>query len=120
MTRDPTGAGARWWIMIVSLGVTASSFLFINGVAFLIPSLEAARGTPLTQASLLSSMPSWGMVVTLVGWGYVLDRVGERAVLTVGSALTAVATYAAASVHSLVLMEYARPRNRWESRWAPW
>jgi MFS family permease len=90
--------------MVVSLGVTASSFLFINGVAFLIPSLEAARGTPLTQASLLSSMPSWGMVVTLVGWGYVLDRVGERVVMTVGSALTAVAAYAAATVDSLVLM----------------
>jgi MFS family permease len=104
MTEDPTSAAARWWIMIVSLGVTASSFLFINGVAFLIPSLEVARGIPLTQASLLSSMPSWGMVVTLVGWGYVLDRVGERAVMTVGSALTAIATYAAASVHSLLLM----------------
>lgn len=49
-------------------------------------------------------MPSWGMVVTLVAWGYVLDRVGERIVLTVGSALTALAAYAAASVHSLLLM----------------
>ena len=95
-------AGARWSIMVISLIVTSSSFLFINGVAFLIPALEAERGTPLTEASLLASMPSWGMVVTLVGWGYVLDRVGERIVLTAGSALTAVAAYAAASVHSLV------------------
>ncbi|ARG60874.1 MFS transporter, partial [Mycobacterium kansasii] len=63
-----------------------------------------ARGTPLTQAGLLASMPSWGMVVTLVAWGYVLDRVGERIVMTVGSALTAAAAYAAASVHSLTLM----------------
>ena len=31
-----------------------------------------------------------------------LDRVGERIVMTVGSALTAAAAYAAASVHSLV------------------
>ncbi|OOK82878.1 major Facilitator Superfamily protein [Mycobacterium kansasii] len=44
------------------------------------------------------------MVVTLVAWGYVLDRVGERLVMTVGSALTAAAAYAAASVHSLTLM----------------
>jgi MFS family permease len=95
-------AGKRWSIMIVSLFVTTSCFLFINGVAFLIPSLEATRGTPLAEASLLSSMPSWGMVVTLVLWGYVLDRVGERLVLTVGSGLTAAAAYAAASVHSLV------------------
>lgn len=96
------GAGKRWSIMIVSLFVTTSSFLFVNGVAFLIPSLEATRGTPLAEAGLLSSMPSWGMVVTLIAWGYVLDRVGERLVLTVGSGLTAAAAYAAASVHSMV------------------
>ncbi|OBH80883.1 MFS transporter [Mycobacterium scrofulaceum] len=102
-TRD-LGAGARWSIMVVSLVATASSFLFINGVAFLIPSLQSARGIPLDEAGLLSSMPSWGMVVTLVLWGYVLDRVGERLVMAAGSALTAVAAYAAASAHSMVLM----------------
>jgi len=96
-------ARVRWKVMVVSLFVTASSFLFINGIAFLIPSLEATRGTPLAEAGLLSSMPSWGMVVTLVLWGYVLDRVGERLVLTLGSGLTAAAAYAAASVHSMVL-----------------
>ncbi|ORA82785.1 MFS transporter [Mycobacterium malmoense] len=98
------GAGARWTVMVVSLFVTASSFLFINGIAFLIPSLEAKRGTPLAEAGLLSSMPSWGMVATLLLWGYALDHVGERIVLTLGSGLTAAAAYAAASVHSLVLV----------------
>jgi MFS family permease len=107
MPTDPKITGqlstaARWSIMIVSLGLTASSFLFINGIAFLIPSLEARRGIPLTEASLLSSMPSWGMVATLVGWGYVLDRIGERIVMTAGSALTAAAAYGAASAHSMV------------------
>jgi MFS family permease len=97
-------ARVRWTVMVVSLFVTASSFLFINGIAFLIPSLETTRGTPLAEAGLLSSMPSWGMVATLVGWGYVLDRVGERLVLTLGSGLTAAAAYAAASVHSMVLI----------------
>jgi MFS family permease len=109
MAEDPTGtrqlgAGARWSIMAISLFATASSFLFINGIAFLIPALEARRGTPLAEASLLSSMPSWGMVVTLFMWGYVLDRVGERIVLTSGSGLTAAAGYAAASAHSMVLV----------------
>lgn len=97
------GAGVRWSIMVVSLLATASSFLFINGVAFLIPSLRV-RGVRLDEAALLASMPSWGMVVTLVLWGYVLDRVGERVVMATGSALTAAAAYAAASAHSLVLM----------------
>lgn len=98
------GTGARWSIVVVSLGVTATSFLFVNGVAFLIPSLQARRGIPLTEAGLLSSMPSWGMVATLVLWGWLLDRVGERVVLTAGSALTAAAAYAAASVHSMIAL----------------
>lgn len=109
MQTDPAatpeiGTGARWAIMIVSLLATASSFLFINGVAFLIPSLQSARGIRLDEAGLLASMPSWGMVVTLVLWGAVLDRVGERVVMSAGSALTAIAAYAAASAHSLALI----------------
>jgi MFS family permease len=107
MPREPTGTvklsgGRRWSIVVVSLVVTASAFVFINGVAFLIPALEEDRGTPLAEAGLLSSMPSFGMVATLILWGYLLDRVGERIVLTVGSALTAAAAYAATTVHSMV------------------
>jgi MFS family permease len=107
MPTDPTGTvtlstGRRWSIVVVSLVVTASAFVFINGVAFLIPALEDDLGTPLAEAGLLSSMPSFGMVATLIVWGYLLDRVGERIVLTVGSALTAVAAYFATTVHSMV------------------
>ncbi len=101
-TTGQVSRGAQWSIMTISLLATASSFLLINGIAFLIPSLEARRGIQLTEASLLASMPSWGMVATLVLWGYALDRVGERIVLTAGSALTAAAAYAAASAHSLL------------------
>ncbi|SRX95977.1 hypothetical protein MSP7336_04252 [Mycobacterium shimoidei] len=89
-------------MVAISLAVTASAFIFINGVAFLIPALEAERGTALAEAGLLAAMPSFGMVVTLIAWGALLDRVGERVVLTVGSALTAAAAYAATTVHSLI------------------
>jgi MFS family permease len=102
MSAAALGAGRRWTIVIVSLVVTASAFVFINGVAFMIPALEDDLGTPLAEAGLLSSMPSFGMVATLILWGYVLDRVGERIVLTLGSALTAGAAYAASTMHSMV------------------
>jgi MFS family permease len=107
MPDEPTAAttlsaGRRWSIVVVSLAVTASAFVFINGVAFLIPALEDDLGTPLAEAGLLSSMPSFGMVTTLILWGYLLDRVGERIVLTVGTTLTAAAAYAATTVHSIV------------------
>ena len=107
MPTDPIGPGTlsmsrRWATVVVSLLVTASAFVFINGVAFLIPALEDDLGTPLGEAGLLSSMPSFGMVATLILWGWVLDRVGERIVLTVGSALTAAAAYGATTAHSIV------------------
>ena len=107
MPTDSTGTVGpskvrRWSIVVVSLVVTASAFVFINGVAFLIPALEEDQGTPLAEAGLLSSMPSFGMVATLILWGWLLDRVGERVVLTVGSALTAAAAYGATTAHSMV------------------
>src|ERR1700733_8613573 len=102
LPRGQLGPAARWSVMLISLVVTSTSFAFINGVAFLIPALEAERKTPLTAAGLLASLPICGLVRTLIGWGYVLDRVGERIVLAAGSSRTSVAAYAAASAHSLI------------------
>jgi MFS family permease len=102
MPTDSVSTGARWAMLAIASSATLSSFLFINGVAFVIPALEGQRGTPLAEAGLLSSMPSFGMVVTLIAWGYLVDRAGEQIVLRLGSALTAAAGFAAASVDSLV------------------
>lgn len=92
----------RWSMLAIALGATLCANVFINGVAFLIPTLHSERGLDLSRAGLVSAMPSFGMVVTLIAWGYLVDRVGERFVLAAGSALTAAAAFAAASVDSLV------------------
>ncbi|OBA82373.1 hypothetical protein A9W99_11590 [Mycobacterium sp. 1164966.3] len=67
------------------------------------PVLNDVRGISLAEAALLSAMPSFGMVITLIGWGYVLDLVGERIVLTLGLAVTATAAFFAASVNESML-----------------
>ncbi len=92
----------RWAMLAIALGATLCANVFINGVAFLIPTLHSERGLDLSQAGLVSAMPSFGMVVTLIAWGYLVDRIGERWVLAAGSALTALAAFAAASADSLV------------------
>ena len=92
----------RWSMLVIALSATLCANVFINGAAFLIPTLHTERGLDLAKAGLLSSMASFGMVATLIAWGYIVDRVGERIVLALGSALTAGAAFAAASVHSLV------------------
>jgi sugar phosphate permease len=99
---ESIGTARRWFMLAVTLAVTSCAFLFINCGVFLIPALQTQRHTSLTAAGLLSAMPSFGMVVTLVGWGYLVDRLGERVVLTAGAALTAIAAFAAAPLDSLV------------------
>ncbi len=88
---------------MLGIALTATLFanVFINGVAFLIPTLHTEQGLDLAQAGLVAAMPSFGTVVTLVLWGYIVDRTGERFVLTAGSALTAAAAFAAAAADSL-------------------
>src|SRR6202171_744117 len=95
------GTARRWSMLAIALSATLFANVFINGAAFLIPTLHSERGLDLAKAGLLSSMPSFGMVVTLIAGGYVVHRVGERIVLALGSALTAAAAFAAASVSSL-------------------
>jgi MFS family permease len=98
---DSISTARRWSMLCIALAATTSANVFINGAAFLIPTLHTERGLDLAAAGLLSSMPSFGLVLTLIAWGYVVDRVGERIVLTVGSVLIAAAAFAAAAVDSL-------------------
>jgi len=74
----------------------AAGTVFVNGPAFLLPLLHTERGVPLAQAGLLASAPTLGMVLTLVAWGALADRVGERWVIAGGLALTALAAVGAA------------------------
>lgn len=102
VTTRTIGTARRWSMLAIALTTTLCANVFINGVAFLIPTLHAELGLDLSEAGLMSSLPSFGMVVTLIAWGYIVDRFGERIVLAIGSALTAAATFGAASMHSLV------------------
>ncbi len=95
-------AARRWSMLVIALGSTMCANVFINGAAFLIPTLHGERGLDLSGAGLVSAMPSFGMVLTLIAWGWVVDRVGERFVLTVGALLTSLAAFAAAWADSLV------------------
>ncbi len=102
MTTSTIGTARRWSMLAIALTTTLCANVFINGVAFLIPTLHQDRGLDLAEAGLISALPSFGMVVTLIAWGWVVDRLGERFVLAAGSALTAAAAFAAASAESLV------------------
>jgi MFS family permease len=88
-------------MLVIGLAATMCANVVINGAAFLIPALHLELDLHLAQAGLLAAMPSLGVAITIVGWGYLVDRIGERIVLATGLALTAAATFAAASATSL-------------------
>ena len=71
---DRIGTARRWSILLVALCATLFSNVFINGVAFLIPTLHRDLGLDLARAGLVSAMPSFGMVLTLIAWGAVVVR----------------------------------------------
>lgn len=89
-------------MLFIGLTATMCANVVINGVAFLIPALHLNLDLHLAQAGLVSAMPSLGVAVTIIGWGALVDRVGERIVLATGLGLTAAATFAAAAADSLV------------------
>lgn len=66
-------------LTVSTVGQSASSAA-VNGPAFLIPALHA-DGLSLAQAGLLAAAPIAGSTVTLLGWGAIVDAVGERLVL---------------------------------------
>ncbi|MGW0246983.1 MFS transporter [Nocardia goodfellowii] len=88
----------RWSMLGLGVFAQASSSVFVHGVPFLLPALTS-RGMSLPTAGLLVAMPTVGLVCTLIAWGYVVDRIGERKVLVGGPLLMFVAGCAAAATH---------------------
>ena len=102
-TMPPALRARRAWSALV-LGVVAQTAgtVFVSTPAFLIPLLHTERGLSLAQAGLLAATPTMGMVLTLVLWGALADRVGEKWVIAGGLALTALATVGAITAHGYI------------------
>lgn len=83
---------ARSWAMLAVMvfGQAATTVVTVTP-AFLIPYLHAEQGMSLARAGVLAGAPSLGLVLTLIAWGALTDRFGERRVLLSGLTLTVLA-----------------------------
>jgi MFS family permease len=84
-----------WAILAASVAAQVAGTAFITTPAFLIPLLHLERGFSLAEAGLLAAAPTFGLVLTLIAWGALADRIGERWVIAGGLALTALAALGA-------------------------
>ena len=82
----------------------AAAAVMMHGPAFLIPTLHEQDGLSLAKAGLVAAAPTIGVMLTLVAWGWVTDRRGERFVLLVGLAATVAFGVAAALTDGLALL----------------
>lgn len=91
-------------MLVASTLAQAAAAVMIHGPAFLIPTLHDREGMSLAQAGLVAAAPTIGVMLTLVAWGWVTDRRGERFVMLVGLSATTVAGVASALTGGLVLL----------------
>ena len=97
----------RWTILALGTGAqTAYSAVFL-GIPVLAPALQQEYDLGLTQVGLAIAAANGGSVFTLLGWGLLADRVGERAVLAVGLAGCGAGLLAAAYAPSFAVLVLA-------------
>jgi len=93
----------RWVVLAVGMTGLIAACAFQYGLPFLVPAFRAG-GLTLAQAGLLVSAPVFGVLCSLVIWGAIADRLGERWVLTAGLAGAGVALAGAASSDRLTVI----------------
>lgn len=94
----------HWLVLAVATFVAASGSALVVGIGFLLPHLNTVEGMSLPRAGVLVAMPSVGMALTLIAWGWLVDRAGEKLVLVAGSAGAALALAVAMTVDSFALL----------------
>ena len=90
----PTTTARAWSMLALGVAAQAAGTLVVSAPALLIPYLHA-HGTPLPVAGVLAAAPTFGMVLTLIAWGALTDRIGERVVIAGGLVLTTLAAVGA-------------------------
>lgn len=94
----------RWVMLAVGMAGQIASSIYLAAAPFLIPYLHLDRGLTLVQATLVSAAPTVGMMLTLIVWGAIVDRIGERLSLSVGLGVLTAGSVAAALSTSFTAM----------------
>ena len=94
----------RWTILALGTIAQASYSAVFLGIPVLAPQLRDEYGLSLTQIGVVLAAFSIGSVVTLLPWGLLADRVGERGVLASGLAVASVALVFAAFASGYVAL----------------
>jgi len=74
----------RWAVLAAGTAAAASGSAFFIGLPVLAPAIRDEFGLTLSQLGLVLASLWVGTLLTLLGWGLLADRYGERVVLATG------------------------------------
>jgi sugar phosphate permease len=94
----------RWTILALGTGAQAAYSAVFLGIPVLAPALRAEYGLTLPEVGLVLATVNVGAVVTLLPWGLLADKLGERAVLAAGLLGASAALVAAAFAPSFTVL----------------
>ncbi len=97
----------RWTILSAGVVAQAANSAILLGLPAIAPALRRHYGLTLTQVGVVLAAVSFGSVATLLLWGVVADRIGERAVIALGQAGAAAGLVWAAQASSFTSLVVA-------------
>jgi MFS family permease len=112
--------GRRWTILAAAAGAQGAAAAIFQGLPSVGPQLSAAYGLDLAELGLCLSAVTFGMTASLLAWGVLADRLGERRVIVTAAgealelptlALAALATSSWNGVASIAVAERAGARH---------
>ena len=89
----------RWVVLALGAGATAALSAVQGGLPALGPAIQETFGLSVVEVAAVFTAFALGTVLTLLAWGALSDRVGERWVISGGLGAGSLALAAAASAH---------------------
>jgi sugar phosphate permease len=103
-TPAPRRSSYRWTVLAAGVVAQASYATTGLGLPAIAPAIRRDFGLTLTQTGVVLAASFFGSVPTLLVWGLVADRIGERIVMSVGLAAAAGALVWAAYASTFALL----------------
>ncbi len=97
----------RWTILSAGVLAQAAFSAILLGLPAIAPAIQHHYELTLTQVGVVLAALNFGSLATLLLWGIVADRIGERAVISIGQAGTAAALVWAAYAPSFATLVLA-------------
>ena len=103
-----TAAGTRpkyrWTILAAGVVAQAAFSAILLGLPSIAPAIQHHYRLSLTQVGVVLAAVNFGAIATLLTWGLVADRVGERAVIAIGQCGAAGALLWAGTAQSFAVL----------------